>query len=132
MGPAVNGNCTPYMEGLDKLREPSNFRRMLADLKALHRYGIVHCDVRACQWVKGVLVDLSSAMTTPHMYGPGGIAGHPSWTFASVAAWDLVCFQIEVIDYWNYINWSQYPGVTPPKRKCRLRAYEVPDKIKMY
>lgn len=131
LGPDDIGRRTHYEEGLDLLRQPPMFPRMLAGLKTLHRYGIVHCDVRLDQWVGGVLVDLSSAMTVPHMYSAGGIAERPRWTFASVAAWDLVCFQTEVIGYWNNIHWSQYTGVTPPTRKCRLRAYELPEKIKL-
>ena len=47
-----------------------------------------------------------------------------------MAAWDLVCFQTEVIDYWNNTDWSNYAGITPPRRKCRLRACELPEEIK--
>ncbi|MBE3047242.1 hypothetical protein IMZ48_32915 [Candidatus Bathyarchaeota archaeon] len=125
------GKRTLYEEGLDQLRQPPMFRRMLADLKALHRCGVIHCDVKLDQWVDGMLVDLSSAMTIPHMHGPGGIAERPSWTFASVATWDLVCFQTKVVDSWNNTDWSEFPGVTPPRRKCRFRAYELPEKLKV-
>ncbi|SPO02585.1 uncharacterized protein DNG_05258 [Cephalotrichum gorgonifer] len=99
---------------------------MLSKLKALHKCGIVVCDVHADQWVDGVLVDFSTAMTIPHVYGPGGALERPSWTFASLAAWDLRRFQDDVIDEWNEIDWAKnYPRVTPPKRKCKLGAYVV-------
>lgn len=125
------GKQKPYEEGLEWLRQPRLFRRMLADLKPLHRYSVVHCDVKSDQWVDGVLVDLSTAMTIPHMHGPGGIAERPSWTFSSVAAWDLVCFQTKIVDSWNNTDWSEFPGVTPPRRKCRFRAYELWEEMRL-
>ena len=55
-------------------------------------------------------------MTIPHIYGPGGLLGQPSLTFASLAAGDLCSFQINVVTYWNHeIKWKRcYPGVDPP------------------
>ncbi|SPO01423.1 uncharacterized protein DNG_04098 [Cephalotrichum gorgonifer] len=114
-----------HERALEELRQHSMFPRMLRNGKALHRSGIVICDIHHAQWVNGILVDLSCAMTIPHVHGPGGTSKCPSWTFASAAAWDLYCFQIRIIDGWNHIEWSDwYPIVTPP-RKCTIRAYGV-------
>jgi hypothetical protein len=116
-------------EGLAERRQSAYFRRMLANLKSLHRCGIVVCDVNASQWVGGTLVDLSCAMTIPHPYGPEG-GWRPSWTFASIAARDLWCFQTDVVDWWNDTDWSRYPSITPPRRKCRLRAYDIQERTR--
>ncbi|KAK3331570.1 kinetochore Sim4 complex subunit FTA2-domain-containing protein [Cercophora scortea] len=82
------------------LAESALYPRMLRNLKALHRLGIVVRDISLGQYVNGVLVDLSSAWTVPHCFGPeAGI--RPRWEFLSQAAWDLYCFQTQVIDAYN-------------------------------
>jgi hypothetical protein len=109
--------------------ESALFPRMLSNLKALHRCGIVIGDVRGDQWVDGKLVDFSYAVTAPSFYGPEGgrLLG---WTFASLAAWDLWCFQLRVIDIWNF-NWARIPKDKRKGRKCRLQAYRIQEGTKL-
>lgn len=124
VGPNHQNRLSVQGQGPTIRRQPSLFRGMLANLKALHKCGIVVCDVRAEQWVDGTLVDLSCAMTIPHMYEKNGILPRPSWTFMSMAAWDLRCFQIDVINGWNDFKRLQ-PGVPPPRRKSQLHVYDI-------
>ncbi|KAH7480921.1 hypothetical protein FOMA001_g7683 [Fusarium oxysporum f. sp. matthiolae] len=64
---------------------------MLRNLRQLHKCGIVVRDLKFQQYYEGQLCDLSHAWAIPHVFDPeGGI--RPSWTFASMAAWDLKCF----------------------------------------
>lgn len=112
VGPAYYNRLSPRGKGPTLRRQPTLFHGMLRSLKALHGCGIVVCDVRIDQWVDGKLVDLSCAMTIPHMYDPNGIWSRPWWTFASMAAWDLRCFQTEVINDWNNFRRLE-PGVPP-------------------
>ncbi|KAH7244401.1 uncharacterized protein BKA55DRAFT_618554 [Fusarium redolens] len=58
----------------------------------LHRCGIVVRDLKSQQYHEGQLCDLSHAWTIPHIFGPEG-GMRPRWAFASMAAWDLKCFQ---------------------------------------
>lgn len=70
------------------------------------------------QSFNGTLVDFSHAWTIPHIWGPEqGL--QPSWAFASMAAWDLFCFQREVIGEWNW--WADFPESR--RNHCRLVAY---------
>ncbi|UPK95483.1 hypothetical protein LCI18_006418 [Fusarium solani-melongenae] len=97
---------------------PTKFPKMLRDLKELHRCGIVVRDLKYQQYINGTLVDFSHAWTIPHIWGPEqGL--QPRWAFASMAAWDLYCFQCQVIGEWNL-------DATNPKnwqKPCRLVAY---------
>ncbi|RSL47619.1 hypothetical protein CEP54_013299 [Fusarium duplospermum] len=105
-----------YKEG-EWLR-PTKFPKMLRDLKELHKCGIVVRDIKAQQYINGTLVDFSHAWTIPHVWGPEeGI--QPRWAFASMAAWDLFCFQYEVIGEWN----SRANGSRSRRKPCRLVAY---------
>ncbi|SPO01966.1 uncharacterized protein DNG_04639 [Cephalotrichum gorgonifer] len=105
---------------LFELVRPWMLQRMLSNVKALHRCGIVIYDVGPSQWVDGTLVDLSCAMTTPHVWGPGGALARPGWTFSSLAAWDLWALQTRVIDWYND---CLVPSTTPRLRKSTSRAY---------
>ncbi|KAK3681818.1 kinetochore Sim4 complex subunit FTA2-domain-containing protein [Podospora appendiculata] len=91
----------PYDDVWDiALAESALYPRMPRNLKALHKLGIVVRDINLGQYVNGVLVDLSSAWTAPHCFGPEtGI--RLRWEFLSQAAWDLYCFQTQVIDAYN-------------------------------
>ncbi len=40
--------------------------KMLRNLKFLHKYGIVHRDIRETNYREGLLVDFSTALTVPH------------------------------------------------------------------
>ncbi|KAF9762349.1 hypothetical protein IL306_003447 [Fusarium sp. DS 682] len=73
-------------------RQIKHLPRMLRNLRQLHKCGIVVRDLKDQQYYDGQLGDLSFAWTIPHVFGPeGGI--RPRWAFASMAAWDLKCFQ---------------------------------------
>jgi hypothetical protein len=66
--------------------------RLLRNLHDLHKSGIIVQDLKTEQYLDGHLADFSHAWTIPHTYGPeGGL--RPRWMFASMAAWDLKCFQ---------------------------------------
>ncbi|KAJ4327420.1 hypothetical protein N0V84_002192 [Fusarium piperis] len=97
---------------------PTKFPKMLRNLRELHKCGIVVRDLKYQQYINGTLVDFSHAWTIPHVWGPEeGI--QPSWVFASIAAWDLFCFQHEVIGEWNW--WANIPVMR--QKPCRLVAY---------
>ncbi|RSL48139.1 hypothetical protein CEP53_009642 [Fusarium sp. AF-6] len=97
---------------------PTKFPKMLRDLKELHKCGIVVRDIHAQQYINGTLVDFSHAWTIPHVWGPEeGI--QPRWAFASMAAWDLFCFQVEVIRDWNL----EAERSDSRRKPCRLVAY---------
>ncbi|RSM15066.1 hypothetical protein CDV31_005146 [Fusarium ambrosium] len=99
---------------------PTKFPKMLRDLKELHKFGIVVRDIKAQQYINGTLVDFSHAWTIPHVWGPEeGI--QPRWAFASMAAWDLFCFQYEVIGDWN-LEAKRWPDIR--RKPCRLVAYK--------
>ncbi|EWG49949.1 hypothetical protein FVEG_09297 [Fusarium verticillioides 7600] len=73
-------------------RQIKHLPRMLRNLRELHKCGIVVRDLKSQQYYEGQLCDLSHARTIPHIFSPeSGI--RPRWTFASMAAWDLKCFQ---------------------------------------
>jgi hypothetical protein len=117
----------------DRINQESKFPRMLEDLHDLHRVGIVVRDISACQYVNGILVDLSLAATAPHPYGPNvsgtGNAYSPRWTFQSLAAYDLHAFQTNIIDKWN----KSFASVSLPEKipkACTLRAYPPQDHYK--
>lgn len=111
----------------DMIAQGKSFRRILQNLHKLHRCGIVVRDISDAQFVNGVLVDLSHARTTPHVFGPdSGI--RPAWEWASMAAYDLYSLQ-EMIDWWNGTEWSWIPGDAPAPKKCTLRAYGDPERV---
>jgi serine/threonine protein kinase len=70
--------------------------RQLRNLRELHKSGIVIRDLKWQQYLNGQLADFSFAWTIPHIFGPeSGL--RPRWSFESMAAWDLKCFQ-EILD----------------------------------
>ncbi|KAF4335082.1 hypothetical protein FBEOM_11060 [Fusarium beomiforme] len=73
-------------------RQIKHLPRMLRNLRQLHKCGIVVRDLKDQQYYEGQLGDLSHAWTIPHILGPEG-GMRPRWLFASMAAWDLKCFQ---------------------------------------
>ncbi|KAJ4247131.1 hypothetical protein NW762_013269 [Fusarium torreyae] len=79
-------------------RQINHLPRMLRNLRQLHKCGIVVRDLKEVQYYEGQLGDLSHAWTIPHIFGPeSGL--RPRWNFASMAAWDLKCFQQMLDDY---------------------------------
>ncbi|KAM0562947.1 hypothetical protein ACHAPJ_001788 [Fusarium lateritium] len=120
-------------EWYDRVAQVSQFPRMLEDLHEFHKHGIVIRDVLPGQYVNGTLVDLSLAATVPHPFGPdpSGLGGssQPRWTWQSLAAWDLYCFQTLVIDVWRKDAEALFKRVPRPKgmkKTCSLRAYNLP------
>ncbi|RSL61770.1 hypothetical protein CEP54_006094 [Fusarium duplospermum] len=112
---------------IDNILCVSHFPRMLEELHEIHRCGIVIRDMSISQYVNGILVDFSMAWTMPHPLGPGG-GLEPSWTFQSIAAWDLYCFQTKVIDLWNdYLKHT----LDTRNRECQLRAYRHPNQYSL-
>lgn len=113
----------------------SHFPRMLEGLHELHKHGIVVKDLSDRQYVNGTLVDLSMSSTVPHPFGPDpdptglGNWWQPRWTFQSLAAWDLYCFQEYVIETWkeglaHFLKAK--PGTRGLKKTCWIQAYRVP------
>ncbi|KAF4960611.1 hypothetical protein FSARC_10425 [Fusarium sarcochroum] len=88
-------------------RQMSHLPRMLRNIRQLHKCGIVVRDLKDVQYYDGQLGDLSHAWTIPHILGPeSGL--RPRWTFTSMAAWDLSCFQ-DILDDWNEMAQKQEP-----------------------
>ncbi|KAJ4266250.1 hypothetical protein NW762_004233 [Fusarium torreyae] len=119
-------------ESYDYITQIYQFPRMLEDLHELHRSGIVVRDLKSDQYVNGILVDLSHAMTAPHPYGPDpsgmGRNWQPRWTWQSLAAWDLYCFQTRVIDTWRESAdkfFENVPRSKGLKKTCSVRAYNL-------
>ncbi|CAG7557995.1 unnamed protein product [Fusarium equiseti] len=78
-------------------RNIGHMPRLLHNLRELHKSGIVVRDLKGLQYLDGQLVDFSFAWTIPHIFGPeSGV--RPRWTFESIAAWDLQCFQYMLDD----------------------------------
>ncbi|UPL01269.1 hypothetical protein LCI18_012203 [Fusarium solani-melongenae] len=113
---------------IDSILSVSHFPRMLEELHEIHRCGIVIRDMSITQYVNGILVDFSMAWTMPHPFGPGG-GFEPAWTFQSLAAWDLFCFQTTVIDLWNNVLRG---ALGTSQRECRLQAYPHPAQYKTF
>ncbi|KAF5528959.1 hypothetical protein FNAPI_14033 [Fusarium napiforme] len=79
-------------------RSIGHLPRLLRNLRELHRSGIVIRDLKEQQYLDGQLVDFSFAWTIPHILGPeSGL--RPPWSFESMAAWDLQCFQTILDDF---------------------------------
>ncbi|EWZ81339.1 hypothetical protein BFJ63_vAg132 [Fusarium oxysporum f. sp. narcissi] len=92
---------------------------MLRNLRQLHKCGIVVRDLKSQQYYEGQLCDLSHAWTIPHVFGPeGGI--RPSWTFASMAAWDL--------NYYPSYDPALFEWKTIPKRTKEKPIGHIPKK----
>ncbi|KAF5564907.1 hypothetical protein FPHYL_4501 [Fusarium phyllophilum] len=98
-------------------RQLRHLPRMLRNLRQLHRCGIVVRDLKAQQYYEGQLGDFSHSWTIPHVFDPeGGI--RPPWTFASMAAWDLKCFQLMIEDANKSARRAE-----PPLRECNSSAW---------
>ncbi|KAF5724217.1 pectate lyase c [Fusarium mundagurra] len=117
----------------------SHFPRMLEKLHELHKHGIVVRDLSDRQYVNGTLVDLSMASTVPHPFGPDpdplglGEFWQPRWTFQSMAAWDLYCFQEYVIEAWKEglaRLLKVRPGTKGLRKTCWTQAYRLPKHTK--
>ncbi|KAG7414502.1 hypothetical protein Forpe1208_v007088 [Fusarium oxysporum f. sp. rapae] len=72
-------------------RQINHLPHMLRNLRQLHKCGIIVRDLKDQQYYEGHLCDFSHAWTIPHIFGPAG-GMRPRWAFASMAAWDLKCF----------------------------------------
>ncbi|KAI1032909.1 hypothetical protein LB504_006315 [Fusarium proliferatum] len=97
-------------------RQIKHLPRMLRNLRQLHKCGIVVRDLKSQQYYEGQLCDLSHAWTIPHIFGPEDRI-RPSWTFTSLAAWDVKCFQ-DIIDEANL----SAPRAKPPLKGTELVA----------
>ncbi|KAF9767152.1 hypothetical protein IL306_000328 [Fusarium sp. DS 682] len=123
------------LDNIDLYREVvqvRHFPRMLEGVHDLHKHGIVVRDLYHKQYVNGTLIDLSFASTVPHPFGPdpdplgSGKCWQPRWTFQSLAAYDLYCFQKRVIKVWHEdlsTFMKSKPGTKGIKKTCWLRAY---------
>ncbi|KAF4499369.1 hypothetical protein FAGAP_4442 [Fusarium agapanthi] len=95
--------------------------RLLRNLRELHKSGIVIRDLKWQQYLDGQLVDFSFAWTIPHILGPeSGL--RPPWSFESMAAWDLQCFQTILNDFDK-----QAERTVPRLRKHNLVARQSDD-----
>ncbi|KAF5679312.1 hypothetical protein FCIRC_6157 [Fusarium circinatum] len=87
--PLPGSQVMPYVLTEKQMR---SLPQLLRNLHALHRSGIVVRDLKMQQYLDGKLADFSFAWTIPHIFGPeSGL--RPRWSFESMAAWDLKCFQ---------------------------------------
>ncbi|KAH7163846.1 hypothetical protein DER46DRAFT_575193 [Fusarium sp. MPI-SDFR-AT-0072] len=102
-------------------RDIGHLPRLLRNLRELHKSGIVIRDLKWQQYLDGQLVDFSFAWTIPHIFGPeSGL--RPRWSFESMAAWDLQCFQTILNDFDTRAESS-----VPPLRKHNLVAWQSDD-----
>ncbi|KAF4453149.1 hypothetical protein F53441_4146 [Fusarium austroafricanum] len=89
----------------DQMAMVTHFPQMLQNLHMLHFNGIVVRDLKFDQYINGTFVDFSLACTVPHPFGPMLATEknnwQPRWTYESMAAWDLFCFQSYIIDEWK-------------------------------
>ncbi|KAJ0143649.1 Obg-like ATPase 1 [Fusarium oxysporum f. sp. albedinis] len=102
-------------------RDIGHLPRLLRNLRELHKSGIVIRDLKWQQYLDGQLVDFSFAWTIPHIFGPeSGL--RPRWTFESMAAWDLKCFQTILNEFDDRAEIS-----VPRLRKHNLVAWQSDD-----
>ncbi|KAF5634641.1 hypothetical protein F52700_5834 [Fusarium sp. NRRL 52700] len=91
--PLPGSQVMPYVLTQKQMR---SLPQLLRNLHGLHKSGIVVRDLKMQQYLDGKLVDFSFAWTIPHVFGPeSGL--RPRWSFESMAAWDLKCFQ-DILD----------------------------------
>ncbi|KAJ4123089.1 hypothetical protein NW768_010082 [Fusarium equiseti] len=90
----------PTAEREMKQQQIKRIPQMLRDLHQLHKCGIVVRDLKEQQYYQGKIADFSHAWTVPHITAPENNF-RPVWAWRSMAAWDLRCFQVFVINYWN-------------------------------
>ena len=90
----------PTREREMKKRQIRHIPQMLRNLHQLHKCGIVVRDLKEQQYFEGQIVDFSHAWTVPHITAPGNDL-RPDWAWKSMAAWDLYCFQVYIINHWN-------------------------------
>ncbi|OBS28481.1 hypothetical protein FPOA_02418 [Fusarium poae] len=97
----------------EKARQIKHIPKMLRNLHNLHKCGIVVRDLKEQQYYDGQIGDFSHAWTVPHLLAPGnGI--RPDWAWKSMAAWDLHCFQRDIINQWTRTALSSHPPLKPP------------------
>ncbi|KAF4456277.1 hypothetical protein F53441_1571 [Fusarium austroafricanum] len=102
-------------------KQMSSLPRLLRNLHELHKSGIVVRDLKMQQYLDGQLADFSFAWTIPHIFGPeSGL--RPRWSFESMAAWDLKCFQGML----NAFN-RKAEEMVPRMRKHNLVAWRQDD-----
>ncbi|KAH7184707.1 uncharacterized protein B0J16DRAFT_319506 [Fusarium flagelliforme] len=102
-------------------RNIGHMPRLLRNVRALHKSGIVVRDLGGLQYLDGQLVDFSFAWTIPHIFGPeSGL--RPRWSFESMAAWDLQCFQ-DMLDELD----RKAELAVPRLRKHKLTAWPKHD-----
>ncbi|KAI1060388.1 hypothetical protein LB506_007157 [Fusarium annulatum] len=95
--------------------------RLLRNLHELHKSGIVVRDLKMQQYLDGKLADFSFAWTIPHIFGPeSGL--RPRWSFESMAAWDLKCFQ-DMLDFFD----QKADDTVPRMRKHNQVAWRKDD-----
>ncbi|KAM0368037.1 hypothetical protein ACHAO7_005540 [Fusarium culmorum] len=87
--------------------------KMLHDLHQLHKCGIVIRDLKEQQYYEGKIGDFSHAWTIPHILAPGN-GLRPAWAWKSMAAWDLRCFQKQIINPWIRVANRSQPPIKPP------------------
>lgn len=120
-------DAEPYWQR--RAKESKFFPRIYRNLLGLHTSGIVVRDLEAQQYINGVLVDLGQSWTIPHIYDPE-FGQLPSWTFASLAAWDLLRFSHMVLG-WNLIEWPEAQRPRPKKSSFTvLRNQEACDHLR--
>ncbi|KAM0494669.1 hypothetical protein ACHAP8_008539 [Fusarium lateritium] len=115
-----------------KARQIKHIPKMLRDVHNLHKCGIVIRDLKEQQYYEGQLGDFSHAWTVPHLLAPGnGI--RPDWAWRSMAAWDLHCFQRDIIDPSTRMALRSHPPLKPPtvtawrngEHRYQLRSRDV-------
>ncbi|KAH9906648.1 kinetochore Sim4 complex subunit FTA2-domain-containing protein [Xylariomycetidae sp. FL2044] len=78
--------------------------RMIRTMHELHKYGIVHRDVKENNYIGGVLLEFDNSITFPHMVFDFDIAGYEGCAetieFYEAPVHDLLCID-SFVDEWN-------------------------------
>lgn len=95
-------------------------KKILGDLKRLRRLGIYPRDVQARNYVGGLLVDMSIAITEPHFL----FNIRPKWHVSEVKLADLLSFDT-MVEEENMVTWHR---ATRNKEYCtKLRSQKAKD-----
>ncbi|KAF5650106.1 uncharacterized protein FTJAE_671 [Fusarium tjaetaba] len=116
--PLPGSQAMPFVLTQKQMR---SLPQLLRNLHGLHKSGIVVRDLKMQQYLDGKLADFSFAWTIPHIFDPeSGIK--PRWSFESMAAWDLKCFQ-DMLDCFD----RRADETAPRMRKHNLVAWRKDD-----
>lgn len=105
-------------------------RKLIRNMKTLHRAGILNSDINCFNVVQGQFLEFSSALTTPHPCLSTEQIESQRFPFEQVGQWDAYHVD-ELIDLWNEENpmkkhiWDR-AGPNQEYQKDKLRSHQHP------